>query len=43
MFRDPTPTGYGSQLILTETHSVSPLAFPELILSIASIILPPLL
>jgi Uma2 family endonuclease len=41
IFRDPTPTGYGSQLILTETHSVSPLAFPEAIFSIASI-LPPI-
>ena len=41
IFRDPTPTGYSSQLILTETHSVSPLAFPEMILSIASI-LPPM-
>ncbi len=40
IFRDPTVTGYGSQLILTETHSVSPLAFPEVILSIDSI-LPP--
>ncbi len=40
IFRDPTPTGYGSQLMLTETHSVSPLAFPEITLSIDSI-LPP--
>jgi Uma2 family endonuclease len=40
IFRDPTPTGYGSQLILTETHSISPLAFPEIALSIDSI-LPP--
>jgi Uma2 family endonuclease len=40
IFRDPTPTGYGSQLILTETHAVSPLAFPEIVLSIGSI-LPP--
>jgi Uma2 family endonuclease len=40
IFRDPSPTGYGSQLMLTETHSVSPLAFPEIVLSIASI-LPP--
>lgn len=40
IFRDPTPTGYSSQLILTETHSVSPLAFPEIGLAIASI-LPP--
>ncbi|WP_309735983.1 Uma2 family endonuclease [Chamaesiphon sp. OTE_75_metabat_556] len=38
IFRDPTPTGYGSQLILTETHSVSPLAFPEITLSINSIL-----
>ncbi|WP_310427917.1 Uma2 family endonuclease [Chamaesiphon sp. VAR_48_metabat_135_sub] len=41
IFRDPTPTGYTSQLILTETHSISPLAFPNLSLSIASI-LPPI-
>jgi Uma2 family endonuclease len=40
IFRDPTPTGYSSQLILTQTHSVSPLAFPESSFSIASI-LPP--
>jgi Uma2 family endonuclease len=40
IFRDPNPTGYGSQLMLTETHSVSPLAFPEIVLSIDSI-LPP--
>jgi Uma2 family endonuclease len=40
IFRDPTPTGYSSQLILTETHSVSPLAFPEISFAIASI-LPP--
>ena len=41
IFRDPTPTGYSSQLILTESHSVSPLAFPEMILPFASI-LPPM-
>jgi Uma2 family endonuclease len=40
LFRDPSPIGYTSQLILTETHSISPLAFPDIILSIASI-LPP--
>jgi Uma2 family endonuclease len=40
IFRDPTSTGYTSQLILSETHSISPLAFPDLVLSIASI-LPP--
>lgn len=42
IFRNPTPTGYTSQLILTEVHSVSPLAFPEIVLSIESI-LPPVL
>jgi Uma2 family endonuclease len=42
IFRNPTPTGYTSQLILTEVHSVSPLAFPEIVLSIGSI-LPPVL
>jgi Uma2 family endonuclease len=42
LFRDPTATGYTSQLILSETHSISPLAFPNLVLSIASI-LPPVL
>jgi Uma2 family endonuclease len=41
IFRHPTATGYTSQLILTEAHSVSPLAFPELVISIASI-LPPI-
>ena len=40
IFRDPTSTGYTSLLILTETHSISPLAFPEIVLTIASI-LPP--
>jgi Uma2 family endonuclease len=41
IFRNPALTGYTSQLILTETHSVSPLAFPEISFSIASI-LPPM-
>jgi Uma2 family endonuclease len=40
IFRDPTPDGYGSQLMLSATHAVSPLAFPEITLSIESI-LPP--
>jgi Uma2 family endonuclease len=40
IFRDPTPTGYTSHLILTEPQTVSPLAFPEIDLSIGSI-LPP--
>jgi Uma2 family endonuclease len=40
IFRNPTPTGYASQLILAESQTVSPLAFPTVIISIASI-LPP--
>ena len=40
VFRDPTPTGYTSHLILTEPHQVSPLGFPELTVTLASI-LPP--
>lgn len=40
VFRDPTPTGYTSHLILTEPHQVSPLAFPTLTITLASI-LPP--
>lgn len=40
VFRDPTPTGYTSHLILTEPHQVSPLAFPALTITLASI-LPP--
>lgn len=41
IFRDPMPTGYTSQLIVSEPQSVSPLAFAGIVLSIASI-LPPL-
>lgn len=40
IFRDPSSTGYTRHLILTEPNSVSPLAFPELALSLAAI-LPP--
>lgn len=40
IFRDLTPTGYTSHLILTEPNQVSPLAFPSLTLSLTSI-LPP--
>ena len=40
VFRDPTPTGYTSHLILREPHQVSPLGFPELTVTLASI-LPP--
>jgi Uma2 family endonuclease len=42
IFRNPTPTGYTSQLILSEPNQVSPLAFPELTLPLTAI-LPPAL
>jgi Uma2 family endonuclease len=41
IFRTPTPTGYASHLILSESQTISPLVFPEIILPISSI-LPPL-
>ena len=41
IFRDPTPTGYTSHLILTEPNQASPLAFPNLIVILTSI-LPPI-
>ncbi len=41
IFRDPTLTGYSSQLIVSEPQSVSTLAFAGIVLSIAAI-LPPL-
>jgi Uma2 family endonuclease len=40
IFRNPTPTGYTSHLILSEPNQVSPLAFPELMLPLTAI-LPP--
>jgi Uma2 family endonuclease len=40
IFRNPTPTGYTSHLILTEPNQVSPLAFPNLTLTLTAI-LPP--
>jgi Uma2 family endonuclease len=40
IFRNPTPTGYTSHLILSEPNQVSPLAFPELMLTLTAI-LPP--
>ena len=40
IFQQPTPAGYDSHLILREGNPVSPLAFPDLTLAIASI-LPP--
>jgi Uma2 family endonuclease len=41
VFRNPTPTGYTSHLILTEPNKITPLFFPSLTLSLAAI-LPPL-
>jgi Uma2 family endonuclease len=40
IFRDPQPTGYASHLILAESQTVSPLAFPVMMISIGSILLP---
>ena len=41
IFRDPTPMGYRSHLILTEPNQAGPLAFSSLVLSLTSI-LPPI-
>jgi Uma2 family endonuclease len=41
VFRDPTPTGYASHLVLNESQMVSPLAFPDIALSIFSVLPPP--
>jgi len=40
IFRNPTPTGYTSHLILTEPNQIMPLAFPTLTLSLTNL-LPP--
>jgi Uma2 family endonuclease len=40
IFRNPTPTGYTSHLILTEPNQVCPLAFPHLSLTLTSIFPP---
>jgi Uma2 family endonuclease len=40
IFRDPQPTGYASHLILAESQTVYPLAFPVMMISIGSILLP---
>jgi Uma2 family endonuclease len=41
VFRNPTPTGYTSHLILAEPNEITPLAFPTLTLSLTAI-LPPI-
>ena len=40
IFRTPTPTGYASHLILSESQTISSLAFPSIVIPI-SCILPP--
>ncbi|MBP0016159.1 MAG: Uma2 family endonuclease [Cyanobacteria bacterium SBLK] len=40
-FRNPTPTGYTEHSILFESDEISPLAFPDIVLAIASILPPP--
>ncbi len=40
IFRNPTPTGYTSHLILTEPNQITPLAFPNLTLTLTDL-LPP--
>lgn len=40
IFRNPQSTGYASHLMLDESQTVSPLAFPAVIISISSILLP---
>jgi Uma2 family endonuclease len=40
IFRNPIPTGYTSHLILTEPNEISPLAFPNLTLTLTAIFPP---
>ena len=41
IFRNPTAMGYTSHLILTQDQQISPLAFPDIVLSLESL-LPPI-
>jgi Uma2 family endonuclease len=41
IFRTPTPSGYASHLILSESQTISPLAFPSIVIPISSILPPP--
>jgi Uma2 family endonuclease len=41
IFRNPTPTGYTSHLILTEPNQITPLAFPHITLTLIDM-LPPI-
>jgi Uma2 family endonuclease len=38
IFRTPTPTGYASHLILSDSQTISPLAFPSIVLPISSVL-----
>jgi Uma2 family endonuclease len=40
IFRTPTSTGYASHLILSESQTISPLAFPSIVIPISSILSP---
>jgi Uma2 family endonuclease len=40
IFRNPTPTGYTSHLILAEPSQIAPLSFPSFVLSLAAILTP---
>jgi Uma2 family endonuclease len=40
VFRNPTPTGYTSHLILTEPNQITPIAFPHITLNLTDILLP---
>lgn len=40
VFRNPTPTGYTSHLILAEPNEIAPLSFPSLTLSLTAILSP---
>jgi Uma2 family endonuclease len=38
VYRDPSPTGYGSSFSAGRDESLSPLAFPELSLAVAGLL-----
>jgi Uma2 family endonuclease len=40
VFREPTPTGYARHIILTEPASLTPLAFPDVVVALSEM-LPP--
>ncbi len=40
IFRTPTPTGYASHLILSDSQTISPLAFPSITMPISFVLTP---